>query len=194
MALQDRCTGHATGGARAKFLSASLREPRSAPYFNASRDSSRSRVPEQEMRAVPAFLCATLALAACDSGYIPYVPGEGFSQTIQVSVELPDSGAVRAGEWVTLHAVREAGPWVLADSTTEDPACERISPIAREDEAAHKVEWVVEPREGITFSTPAPPLFERQIQFSRPGRYTIAAASNGCGAPFTSNRIEVEVR
>ena len=145
------------------------------------------------MRALPAILYAALALAACESTYIPYVPGEGFSQTIEVSLELPDSGAVRAGEWVTMHAARAAGPWVLADSTTEDPACERISPIAREDEAGHKVEWVVEPREGLAFNSPAPPLFERRIQFTRPGRYTIFATSSGCGEPIRSNTVEVVV-
>lgn len=145
------------------------------------------------MRAVAAIVCATLALAACDSGYIPYVPGPGFTQTLQVSLELPDSGAVRAGEWVTMHAVRAAGPWVLADSTTEDPPCERISPIAREDEAATKVEWLVAPREGVVFNTPAAPLFERQIRFTRPGRYAISATSGGCGEPFRSNTVEVVV-
>ena len=123
----------------------------------------------------------------------PYVPGPGFTQTIEVSLEVPDSGAA-AGDWVTMHAVRASGPWVLADSTTEDPPCERISPIVREDEAASKVEWIVEPSEGVSFNTPAPPLYERQVTFTRPGRYLVSATANGCGEPFVSNQVEVVVR
>lgn len=155
--------------------------------------SSAAPVPMKErMRTTVLLLCAA-ALAGCDSGYIPYVPGPGFTQTIEVSAELPDSSAVAVGEWITIHASRQSGPWVLADSTTEDPPCERISPVTVEAEAASKVEWLVDPPGRVTFNTPAPPEYERLIQFAQPGRYRLTATANGCGAPFESNTIEIVV-
>lgn len=156
--------------------------------------SSAAPVPMKErMRTTVLLLCAA-ALAGCDSGYIPYVPGPGFTQTIEVSAELPDSSAVAVGEWITIHASRQSGPWVLADSTTEDPPCERISPTTFEEDAASKVTWVVEPQGSVAFNTPAPPDFGRKIRFTRPGRYRLTASSSGCGAPYESNTIEIVVR
>ena len=135
-----------------------------------------------------------LAAAACESedAYIPYVPGPGFTQLLEVSLELPDSGAVRVGEWVPMHATRESGPWVLRDSTmTGEPACEELSPITEEFEAAGKVEWRVEPEGQVTFS---PPGAGREIMFNQPGRYRVWAVSDGCGEPFLSNQLDVTVR
>lgn len=145
------------------------------------------------MKSTLALLCA-VTLAGCDPVYIPYVPGPGFTQIIEVSADLPDSGDVAAGEWVSIRATRRSGPWVLADSTTEDPPCERISPITDESEAGSKVQWLVEPPGRASFNTPAPPDYVRQIQFAQPGRYRLSATSNGCGAPFESNSIEIVVR
>src|SRR5690606_5650974 len=127
--------------------------------------------------------------------FVQYVPGPGFEQVMEASLELPDSAApVRAGEWITLHATRRSGPWVLRDSTmTEDPPCQQIAPVVDEDEVASKVRWRVEPEGVAAFNTPGPPDYDRQIRFDRPGRYRIRAVSEGCGAPFESNAIEVVV-
>ena len=159
-----------------------------------------SRIPPEEPEMRLPILAApllALAIAACDSGggYIPYVPGPGFTQLLEVSLELPDSAPVKVGEWVTMHATRESGPWVLQDSTmTEEPRCEEISPIIEEWEAAGKVEWRVEPEGRVNYSVPGPPNFDRQIRFNQPGRYRVWAVSDGCGAEFESNRVEVTVR
>ena len=137
-----------------------------------------------------------LALMGCDSGggYIPYVPGPGFTQQLEVSLELPDSAPVKVGEWVTMHATRQSGPWVLRDSTmTEDPPCEEISPIIEEFEAAGKVEWRVEP-EGLVNFSPLGARGDRQIRFNQPGRYRVWATSEGCTEPFVSNQVDVTVR
>jgi hypothetical protein len=137
-----------------------------------------------------------LAIAACDSGggYIPYVPGPGFTQLLEISLELPDSAPVKVGEWVTMHATRESGPWVLQDSTmTEEPRCEEISPIIEEWEAAGKVEWRVEPEGQVNYS-PLGAGGTRQIKFNQPGRYRVWATSEGCGEPFLSNQVDVTVR
>jgi hypothetical protein len=93
---------------------------------------------------------------------------------------------------VTMHANRESGPWVLRDSTMKnDPPCEEISPIIK-DEAAGKVEWRVEPEGQVNFSTPGPT--DRQIKFLQPGRYRVWAVSDGCGAEFKSNEVDVLVQ
>ena len=135
-----------------------------------------------------------LALGACESEgtYVPYVPGPGFTQLLEVSLELPDSAPVRVGQWIPMHATRESGPWVLRDSTmTGEPACEEISPIIEEFEAAGKVEWRVEPEGQVNFSAPGA---GRQIKFNQPGRYRVWAVANGCGAPFQSNQVDVTVQ
>jgi hypothetical protein len=149
------------------------------------------------MRPLLALLACTLPLAGCESqrGYVPYVPGPGFKQVMEVTLELPDSAPVAVGSWITMHATRESGPWVLRDSTmTDDPPCEEISPIIQEYEAAGKVEWKVEPEGQVNFSVPGPPNWDRQIKFNQPGRYRVWAISDGCGAGFKSNEVSVVVR
>ena len=151
------------------------------------------------MRPLLAPLLLILPLAACggesSGGYVPYVPGPGFAQRMEVTLELPDSAPVAVGAWVTMHATRESGPWVLRDSTmTEAPACEKISPVTQEYEVAGKVEWRVEPAGRVNYSVPGPPDFDRQIRFNEPGRYRVWAVSDGCGADFESNQVEVTVR
>ena len=149
------------------------------------------------MRPLLALLVCALPLAACESGggYVPYVPGPGFTQELQVTLELPDSAPVPVGTWVTMHATRKSGPWVLRDSTmTEEPPCEQISPIIEEFEAAGKVEWRVEPEGQVNYSVPGPPNWDRQIKFNQPGRYRVWAVSDGCGAPFLSNQVDVTVQ
>lgn len=138
-----------------------------------------------------------VTLSACESkgGYIPYVPGPGFDQRMEITLELPDSAPVAVGQWVTLHATRESGPWVLRDSAaTDEPRCEEISPITEEYEAAGKVEWKVEPEGQVNYSVPGPPNFDRQIKFNQPGAYRVWAVSKGCGTSFESNRVNVTVR
>jgi hypothetical protein len=148
------------------------------------------------MRSLLAVALLVLPLAACESdAYVPYVPGPGFSQHLNVSFELPDSAPVAAGQWVTMHATRESGPWVLRDSSmTGTPKCKQISPVIKEFEAAGKVEWRVEPAGQVNYSVPGPPNWDRQIRFNQPGRYQVWAVSDGCGEPFMSNRIGVVVR
>ena len=126
--------------------------------------------------------------------YHPYVPAEGFEEALQISSELPDSVAA-AGQWVTMHAERRAGPWEpKAVSSRTDHPCERIAPALREYEVASKVRWHIQPSEGVVFNTPGPPDFQRQIRFTRPGRYVLHAVSEGCAGPFASNRLTVVVR
>lgn len=152
-------------------------------------------------RVHPVAACLPLlaALLACEpakSGYIPYIPGPGFSETLRVAVRLPDSTVVlHSGEWATLHAEREAGPWRLkaGEAANEKGACERTSPAIQELEVASRVKWHVEPSEGVSYNVPGS-TFERQIRFEKPGRYQVWAVSKGCGTTITSDRVEVEVR
>jgi hypothetical protein len=137
-----------------------------------------------------------LPLLGCESeAYVPYVPGPGFTQQLAVRVELPDSAPLAVGQWVTMHATRESGPWVLRDSTMKGtPKCKQISPVIKEFEAAGKVEWRVAPAGQVNYSVPGPPNWDRRIRFNQPGRYQVWAVADGCGEPFLSNRIDVVVR
>ena len=127
-------------------------------------------------------------------GYIPYVPGEGFSETMQVWIEGVDSGPVAVGEWLTAHAARQSGPWELRDSAaTGVPPCQKITPVVREFEAASKVEWRADPAGSVSYNVPGPPEFKRQLRFTRPGTYRVWAVSEGCERPFESNRVEIVV-
>lgn len=147
------------------------------------------------LRALVLFLPPLAACEPADSVYVPYVPGPGFTQVMEVSLELPDSAPVAVGEWVTLHATRKSGPWVSRDSSmTGEPACEEISPVTEEFEVAGKVEWRVEPPGQVNFKVPGPPDWDRKVRFLGPGSYRVWAVSEGCGAPFRSNQVNVTVR
>ena len=150
------------------------------------------------MRTLAAGVLVAVLLAACDSkdagGYVPYVPGEGFSETMQIWLEGVDSGPIAVGEWLTAHAARQSGPWELRDSAaTGEPRCQKITPVVREFEAASKVEWRVEPPGRVSYNVPGPPDFKRQLRFTQPGTYQVWAVSAGCEQPFESNRVEVVV-
>ncbi len=152
------------------------------------------------MRPLLAAIAGLVLLLGCEAGdgsggYVTYVPGPGFEETMQVWLETPDSGRAPVGRWVTMHAMRQSGPWRLRDSTmTEEPRCEKIRPVTREFEVASKVEWRVEPAGRASYNVPGPPNFERQIRFTQPGRYQVWAVSEGCGRRFESNRVEITVQ
>jgi hypothetical protein len=153
---------------------------------------------ERTMRSLLTFVAFCGVFAACEggsAGFVPYVPGPGFTQELEISLELPETGEVAAGEWVDLSASRRSGPWVLRDTlATERPLCERISPATDEFEVSEKVSWRVEPPGQVSFGNARPPRLNRQIRFNSPGRYQVWATSEGCGEPFVSNRVEVVVR
>lgn len=146
----------------------------------------------------PLLLLTVLLVGACEPSkprYRSYVPGPAFREEMLADVLGTPADSVAAGEWVTLHASRTAGPWVLSDSAGEaNAACTRISPIEREFEVASKVRWTIQPSEGVSFNLPGPPDFLRQVKFTRPGTYEIWAVSDGCGGAFASNRFTVIVR
>lgn len=146
-------------------------------------------------KSIAALLLLIAAACESESAYVPYVPAPGFEEVMEASLELPDSGSVVVGEWITLHASRRSGPWMLRDSShTEEPLCEKISPVVEEREVAEKVEWRVEPEGAASFRVTGQPDFARRISFARPGLYRVRAVSSGCGAEFESNVVEVEVR
>jgi hypothetical protein len=150
-------------------------------------------------RSLAACLPLLALLGACEpakSKYVPYIPGPGFTETMHAAVRLPDSTTVlRPGEWATLHASRESGPWRLktGEAANEKAACERTSPALQESEVAAVVQWHVEPNKGVSYNVPGA-SFERQIRFERPGTYQVWAVSRGCKGQITSNRVEVVVR
>jgi hypothetical protein len=124
-----------------------------------------------------------LALCGCDAGGPPfvYVPAPGFQRALVVRADAPQDRPARTGEWITLHANRLIGPWkrVRRAEAPDTALCVLpTAPTATEIEIASKLQWHVEPEGATRFNRPGPPEYERQIQFTRPGRYRVWAVSD----------------
>jgi hypothetical protein len=156
------------------------------------------------MPRLPLRIACLLALAAglgaCDAGGPPfvYVPGPGFQRALVVRLDTPADGPARTGEWITLHANRLMGPWqrVRRAEAPDSALCVLpAAPASPEIEIASKLQWHVEPAEGIRFNRPNAPDYERQIQFTRPGTYRVWAVSDRpCReAAFASDTVVVVV-
>lgn len=151
------------------------------------------------LRRLLGAVSVVVGLAGCGPGgpeYV-YVPGPGFEQALVARAELPDSGGVRAGEWVTLHANRVSGPWQrvrraeVADTVLCMQNTVRPSP---EIGVEANVRWQVTPAVEPEWNQPGPPDFRRQVRFSTPGTYELRAVSTGCGGDFSSLPVRIVVR
>ncbi len=146
---------------------------------------------------VPALLL--LVLGGCGGGpeYV-FIPADGYQQGLTARAEIPASGVLAPGEWVTLHANRIMGPWVKVhrDEVPEGVRCTRkVAPTSPDLEIASKLRWQVTPTGGVKFNMPEAPEYERRIQFGAPGEYRLWAVSDGpCGGEFASDTIVVTVR
>ena len=151
---------------------------------------------------VTRLLCAVawlLASSACLGGdpEIVWVPDEGFSATLAIDVELPEGRAVRVGDALALHAVRETGPWKQASLTTLEPdACWLVRPPDPvENEVQASVRWIAEPAGPAVFNLPqVQDLKRRTVTFRLPGTYSLRARADAwCGPPVDSETIEIVV-
>lgn len=142
------------------------------------------------------WLGASLLATACGppAPDVVWVPGDGFSAAVSISVDLAGYCTVRVGEELVLHATRTSGPWrqVAADSL-EQGACWLVRPPTDvEQEVQASVRWVVEPEGHGTFNLPRPPdLHRRTVTFAAAGTYRLWAVGHGwCGEPVASETVE----
>lgn len=145
-------------------------------------------------RLIPAAL---LTLPACTEP-VPatvYVPAPAFAQSVQVAAQ-PAGGATRPGEWVTLAATLQAGPWrAISRDSADLTGCWWTRPPADVDtNAASRVTWRVEPAESVVFNQPRPPAWVRQVRFPRPGTYRLWALAPGCGTPVQSDTLHLQIQ
>jgi hypothetical protein len=152
-------------------------------------------------RSRPALLASLLlALGGCDTGpEFVYIPAATYQQALTVRAEVPETGHVAPGEWITLHANRLTGPWtrVRRAEVPDSVECRRkIAPPSPDLEIASKLRWQVLPEDAaVKYNLPGPPDYDRQIQFTEPGEYRLWAVSAApCGGEFASDTLRVVVQ
>lgn len=152
-------------------------------------------------RCRPVLLAALLlALGGCGGGpEFVYIPAETYQQALTVRADLPDSGHVAPGAWVTLHANRLMGPWtrVRRVDVPDSVKCRRnVPPRSRDLEIASKLHWQVRPEgAAVKYNLPGPPDYDREIQFTQPGEYRLWAESAApCGGEFASDTLRIVVQ
>jgi hypothetical protein len=151
-------------------------------------------------RSRPVLLAVILfALGGCGGPEFVYVPAETYQQALTVRADLPDSGHVATGAWVTLHANRLMGPWtrVRRADVPDSVKCRRnVAPRSRDLEIASKLQWQVRPEGAVVkYNMPGPPDYDRQIQFTQPGEYRLWAVSAApCGGEFASDTLRIVVQ
>ena len=125
-----------------------------------------------------------------------YVPGDGYSESIEVSTAQGLIAVVDIDEPLVLHAVRRTGPWVAVESKTLAADACRLAqpPDPTEPEVADNLRWVADPAEDVTFSSGLSEDHTRSVRFERPGVYTLTASStSSCFEPFESEPLTIEV-
>jgi hypothetical protein len=125
-----------------------------------------------------------------------FVPGDSFSERIEVRTGQGDSARVSVGEPVTLHARRFSGPWidVSRESVTPDVCWWASVPVGVEEEVAGNLRWIVQPTGSAEFNIDFRADLSREVRFSIPGRYVLVAESSGwCSDPYIGDSLYVEV-
>jgi hypothetical protein len=157
-------------------------------------------MPPMPRNSRPLLLVAALALWGCDTGpEFVYVPAETYQQALTARADVPETGRLATGEWVTLHANRIMGPWKRMRRTEvpDSVKCRRnLAPPSPDLEIASKLHWQVLPEGApVKYNLPGPPDYDRQIQFSQPGEYRLWAVSAApCGGEFTSDTLRITVQ
>jgi hypothetical protein len=152
-------------------------------------------------RSRPALLTVLLlALGGCDTGpEFVFIPATSYQQALTVRADVPNTGHVAPGAWITLHANRIMGPWtrVRRAEVPDSVKCRRkLAPPSPDLEIASKLHWQVLPEgAAVKYNMPGPPDYDRQIQFSQPGEYRLWAVSAApCGGEFTSDTLRIVVQ
>jgi hypothetical protein len=143
------------------------------------------------------LIAPVLLLAACTSQpERVFVPGTPFRHAVDVRTPQGTSAEVRLGEWVTLQARRETGPWKNVDrkSLGRDGCWVAPAPPPAEAEVAANLSWTTDPPDG-EFDDGLAPDHTRRVRFTKPGRYRLTATSSTpCSPKVHSNELIVIVR
>jgi hypothetical protein len=125
-----------------------------------------------------------------------FVPGKPFTHAIYVRTAQGPAASVRVGEWLTLHAVRETGPWVEVQrrSLGPDGCWVAPPPPPEESEVADNVHWTGQPEGKAEFNVTILDDHTRRVRFPAAGRYVLRATSTTWCAPRAmSNELTVVV-
>jgi hypothetical protein len=125
-----------------------------------------------------------------------FVPGSSFTHVVEVRTAQGAEAEVKVGEWLTLHARRQTGPWTETDRTSLGPNGCWVggTPPTQEPEVADNLHWRTDPTGG-ELNLGINPDHVRQVRFSAPGRYVMRATSTTwCSANAESNALVIVVR
>jgi hypothetical protein len=126
-----------------------------------------------------------------------FVPGAPFKHVVDVRTSQGGAAEVRVGEWLTLHARRETGPWVAVERRSLGPDGCWVAPPPPEHEAevADNVRWMAQPSSRGEFNLGILEDHTRRVRFRAPGRYVLkASSSTWCSPNVESNELTVTVR
>ncbi|RLE19942.1 MAG: hypothetical protein DRJ50_11520, partial [Actinobacteria bacterium] len=125
-----------------------------------------------------------------------YVPGDGFTESIEIRTAQGLGAVVDPDEPLELHALRRSGPWVAVErKTLDDDACWVAHPPAEiEPEVADNVRWIADPAGGAVVDSGRSVDRTRSARFEEAGVYTLTALSSSwCFDPYGSDPLTIEV-
>jgi len=124
-----------------------------------------------------------------------FVPGAPFKHAVHVTTSQGVSAKVRVGEWLTLHASRETGPWVevARESLGPDGCWVAPPPPALEEEVSDNLRWMAQPAEPAVFNLDIRDDHTRQVRFAAAGRYTLKASSSTWCSPHVDSGNELSI-
>jgi S-adenosylmethionine synthetase len=109
-----------------------------------------------------------------------YMPADGFKSVVTITSQ-PQG---KTGEWITLNATRNSGPWKLVWNSTKNtgryPVRLKVQPPTMETEVSDSLNWVVDPPGKARFNLPAVGDTcgtPRKVIFNSPGIYKIHGSS-----------------
>jgi hypothetical protein len=148
------------------------------------------------MRGRPIALAVLLVACARQPERV-FVPGTPFRHVVEVRTSQGLVADVRVGEWLTLHARRETGPWVGVERKSLGPEGCWVAPTPPEKEAevADNLAWTAQPAGPGEFNMGILSDHTRRVRFSAPGRYSLKGrSSTWCSPKVESNELTVAVR
>jgi hypothetical protein len=138
------------------------------------------------------------ALVSCSDelGKTPYVPGNGYSCTVAISV----TNQAVVGEWIPLQASRASGPWVQVPraQVTNLAVAFPTAPPALQPNVQAELTWQTDSPDATRFNVAtlqsvSTNPYGREVVFSQPGVYRIWAV-NGYPTLATSAVQTITVR
>jgi hypothetical protein len=126
-------------------------------------------------------LVAFVGAVACSAEpAVLFVPGDGFVEVIEATTDRGASPVLGVGEPLVLSVRRTAGPWRTIDVAAlgENQCAWGAEPPSLEPEVSDNVRWIAMPADPASFNVAYRQDHTREVRFSLPGEYVLAAQSD----------------